>query len=667
MIGLELVVVLGVAVLLGNALGDRFRIAPPIVLLAFGALLGFVPALREVDLPPEAVLLIFLPVLLYWESLTTSLREIRRDLRGIILMSTVLVIGTAGAVAAVAHELGLAWGPAWVLGAAVAPTDATAVGVLAKSLPRRNVTLLRAESLINDGTALVVFGLAVGITVGEEHFTVPHVTGLFALSYVGGAAAGALTAWLVIKARRVFDDPLLGNVAMILTPFTAYLLAELIEASGVLAAVVAGLIMSQAGPRVAGAAMRRQAEESWSLATFLLNGSLFVLVGLQAQSAVRSLHGSDLTQALIAVGVVSAVVVARALRLQLHLPVPDPPPRPSPAAAPAPHELSRPGGHVDRGLPWCGVAGGGPVGTDDARLGRPLPRPGHDRLRHLRCHRDHAGRAGSAAADRGALGPAAPRHIGGGGAFPRRVDRHRGGPQGPSGSRRRAGHRPCRRRTHAPGVRDPPARRPRGRRTRPMPPTRRTSCATTGTTPRCVWPSWPTNAPPCSDCVTSTRSTTPCCVRSNVTSTSKKYGCPDAKPPSDRPRTGATMHTSPDESTREEVVSAYRAQLRAMTDGDTDALDALLDDGFTLTHITGYEQPKAEWLSQMRAGRFVYHGVAEKTVTVDVEGDTAHLVGRIVTDATVYGTHADWRLQLALTYTREGDTWTAVRSVATTW
>ncbi|MFD9193769.1 nuclear transport factor 2 family protein [Streptomyces phaeochromogenes] len=127
------------------------------------------------------------------------------------------------------------------------------------------------------------------------------------------------------------------------------------------------------------------------------------------------------------------------------------------------------------------------------------------------------------------------------------------------------------------------------------------------------------------------------------------------------------MHTTPDESTRDEVISAYRAQLQAMTDGDTGALDALLDDGFTLTHITGYEQPKAEWLAQMRAGQFVYHGVAEKTVTVDVEGDTAHLVGRIVTDATVYGTHADWRLQLALAYTREGDTWTAVRSVATTW
>ena len=127
------------------------------------------------------------------------------------------------------------------------------------------------------------------------------------------------------------------------------------------------------------------------------------------------------------------------------------------------------------------------------------------------------------------------------------------------------------------------------------------------------------------------------------------------------------MPATPDDSDREEILAAYRAHLRAMTDGDTDALDDLLDDGFTLTHITGYQQPKAEWLSQMRAGRFVYHGVIEKNVAVDVEGDTARLVGRIVTEATVYGTHADWPLQFTMNYARNGGTWTALRSVATTW
>jgi CPA1 family monovalent cation:H+ antiporter len=156
-LGLEMVVVVGVALLLCGALAQRFPIAPAISLLAAGVLIGFVPALREAQLPPEVVLLLFLPALLYWESLTTSLREIRSNLRIVVLVSTVLVVATAAAVAAIAHHiLGMAWGPAWVLGAAVAPTDATAVGVLARALPRRTVTVLRAESLVNDGTALVI-------------------------------------------------------------------------------------------------------------------------------------------------------------------------------------------------------------------------------------------------------------------------------------------------------------------------------------------------------------------------------------------------------------------------------------------------------------------------------------------------------------------------------
>jgi monovalent cation/hydrogen antiporter len=148
LLGLELVVVLGAAVLVCGVLARRFGVAPPVFLLACGAVLGFVPALRRVHLPPEVVLLPFLPALLYWESLTTSLREIRSNLRVIILLSTALVVATAATVAAVAHALGMPWGPAWVLGAAVAPTDATAAGVLARALPRRTVTVLRAESLV---------------------------------------------------------------------------------------------------------------------------------------------------------------------------------------------------------------------------------------------------------------------------------------------------------------------------------------------------------------------------------------------------------------------------------------------------------------------------------------------------------------------------------------
>ncbi|MHA4818237.1 Na+/H+ antiporter [Streptomyces aculeolatus] len=309
MLGLELVVAVGLAILVATLSAGRFRLPPSLLLLAAGVLLGFIPALRTVQLPPDVVLLLFLPVLLYWESLTTPLREIRRGLRGILLVGTLLVVATAAAVAALAHALGMPWGPAWVLGAALAPTDATAVGALAGLLPRRSLINLRAESLINDGTALVVYGLVVGVTVGEEHVTVPHVTWLFLVSYVGGAVLGALVAFLGVQVRSRLDDPLADNTAIILVPFTAYLLAELVEASGVLAVVVCGLVMSQVGPRVGQARQRRQTEETWSLATWLLNSALFVLVGLEAQTAVRGLTNSDLVDALIAVLAVSVMLI----------------------------------------------------------------------------------------------------------------------------------------------------------------------------------------------------------------------------------------------------------------------------------------------------------------------------------------------------------------------
>jgi CPA1 family monovalent cation:H+ antiporter len=308
-LGLELVVVLGVTILLCNLAAGRLRVAPPILLLACGALLGFVPDLRAVQLPPEVVLLLFLPALLYWESITISLQEIRSNLRGVVLLGTLLIIVTAGAVAVAVHALGLPWPVAWVLGAAVAPTDATAVGEFAKSLPHRDVTVLRAESLVNDGTALVVYGLAVGVTTGSEHLSFPHVGWLFVLAYGGGALSGVLVAYVVAPIRKRLEDRLLNNVAILVTPFAAYLLAESIHASGVLAVVTCGLIMGQLGPRVGRADTRQQTESFWSLSTFVLNGALFVLVGLDTQSAARGLSGTTLAKDVGMVGVVAVTLV----------------------------------------------------------------------------------------------------------------------------------------------------------------------------------------------------------------------------------------------------------------------------------------------------------------------------------------------------------------------
>jgi Na+/H+ antiporter len=308
-LGLEVVVAVGVAILLAYLVAPRLRLATPVVLLALGALLGYIPQMREAHLPPELVLLVLLPVLLYWESLTTSLREIRNNITSILLLSTALVLATAAAVAVTAHAFGMPWGPAWVLGAAVAPTDATAISALSRMLPRRQVTVLRAESLINDGTALVIFGVAVGATVGDQTVSAAGTSGLVLLAYGGGVTVGAAVAWVNIQLRRRLSDPLLGNLVMILAPFTAFLLSEFIHASGVIAVVVSGLIMSQAAPRIIRAQHRTQALAFWPLFTFIINGALFVFVGVELQSIGRTLTGAEFVRALGIVGTVSAVVI----------------------------------------------------------------------------------------------------------------------------------------------------------------------------------------------------------------------------------------------------------------------------------------------------------------------------------------------------------------------
>lgn len=309
--GLETVVLLGVTVLAGAILAPRVRVAAPLLLLVFGLVLGFVPQLRQIELPPETVLLIFLPVMLFWESLTTSLRSIRRDLRGIVLLSTLLVVATALAVAGVAHVLGLPWNAALILGAALAPPDATAVAALGRMLPRRNFMLLKAESLTNDGTALVLYAIAVGATLGGS-YTPVNIAVLFALSYVGGAVAGILVAGAAYLLLVRVRDPLIINIALLITPFAAFLLAEAVEASGVLAVVVAGLIISFTSSRISTAASRRQTESAWPLGSYLLNGALFVLIGLQVQAAVHEINARDVGRLLLStVAVWLALIIVR--------------------------------------------------------------------------------------------------------------------------------------------------------------------------------------------------------------------------------------------------------------------------------------------------------------------------------------------------------------------
>lgn len=309
---LDITVLVGLLVLAGALIAPRLRLPVPLAMLFLGVLAGFIPQVRDIHLPSEAVLVLFLPPLLFWESLTTSLRETRRDLRGILLLSTLLVVATAFGIAGIGTALGMSFGAALILGAALAPTDATAVAAMARTLPHRNMTLLRAESLINDGTALVLYTLAVGVTVGQETYSEWTITGLVALAYLGGAAVGAAAGWLSTLLLRGLPDSILNNAALVLVPFVAFLAAELIHASGVIAVVVAGLILSQSGPRVSTPQSRQQTFGFWSLTTFILNGALFVLIGIEAQSSLRAVPAAQIIPLLIlTIAAWAAVVVIR--------------------------------------------------------------------------------------------------------------------------------------------------------------------------------------------------------------------------------------------------------------------------------------------------------------------------------------------------------------------
>lgn len=331
--GLEVTVLLGLTILVGTLIAPRVRLALPLVLVILGLLLGFVPQLREVQLPPETVLLLFLPVMLFWESLTTSLRSIRRDFRYILPMSTVLVVASAFAVAGIGVLFGMPWEIALILGAAVAPPDATAVAALGRLLPRRMFMKLKAESLTNDGTALVLYAIAVSLALGGQ-ITPLSVTLDVLISYVGGIGAGVVVAALGYLLLRRTSSTIVINVALLLIPFTAFLAAEMVHASGVLAVVVAGLIVAYVSPRVTTASSRRQADAAWPFGVFLLNGALFVLIGLEVQYVAHEISAAAIGRlVLITLAVWATLLVVRYLFQLLNVPFQrQTGPRPAPGA-----------------------------------------------------------------------------------------------------------------------------------------------------------------------------------------------------------------------------------------------------------------------------------------------------------------------------------------------
>ena len=265
----------------------------PVTLVAGGAVIGFLPGVPSVELDPDLVLLIFLPPLLYGAAFFTSVRDLRRNAAAIALLSIPLVLVTMVAVAVVAHELiGIAWGPAFVLGAIVSPTDAVAPAEIMRRIgaPRRLVTIVEGENLTNDWTALVLYRFAVAAVVSGS-FSLWEAFPKFLATGVGGVVVGLLAGRLIREVRARIDDPPTEITISILSGYAAYLPAEELGLSGVIAAVTTGLYMGWHTPQLTTALMRLQGVAIWEILTFLLNAVLFLLVGLQLPGVIEGLSG----------------------------------------------------------------------------------------------------------------------------------------------------------------------------------------------------------------------------------------------------------------------------------------------------------------------------------------------------------------------------------------
>ena len=308
-----LLLVLMVAVGGLSVLAGTIRVPYPILLVLGGLVLGFLPGVPPAELPPDLVLVLFLPPLLYQAAFFSSPRDLRADARAITLLAVGLVLATMSAVAAAAHTVvdGLPWAAAFTLGAIVAPTDPLAATAIARRLgvPRRLVTVLEGESLVNDASALVAYRLAVAAVVAGS-FSLWGAGLQFVGRGIGGVAIGLAVGWLIAEARRRIEDPVVEIVLSVVTGYAAYLPAELMGASGVLAAVTAGLYVGWRAPELASPSTRLLGFSFWEVLVYLLNAVLFVLVGLQLHPILTGVSGSSAAVLLGQAALVSAVVIA---------------------------------------------------------------------------------------------------------------------------------------------------------------------------------------------------------------------------------------------------------------------------------------------------------------------------------------------------------------------
>jgi Na+/H+ antiporter len=295
-----------------NAVANWLKVPYPIPLVIGGLALGLVPGIPDVHLDPDLVLLVFLPPLLYSSAFFADLRSLRADARAISLNAIGLVLATAGAIAVIAHEMiGLPWAMSFVLGAIVSPTDPAAATAIMRRVgaPRRMVNVLEGESLFNDATALVAYKVAVGAAVGAG-VSASDTTLQFFGDVAGGIAIGLAVGWAIAEVRKRVTDVNTELSISLFSAYGAFIPAAELGFSGVLAVVTCGVYLGFRAPEIASPESRMQSYAMWSIITFLLNATLFILIGLQLPVIVDGLGGRSAGEVLGYAAVVCAAVIA---------------------------------------------------------------------------------------------------------------------------------------------------------------------------------------------------------------------------------------------------------------------------------------------------------------------------------------------------------------------
>lgn len=321
-IALTLVTLIAIAIA-GSVIAERYTVSTPLLLIVLGGAASYVPVVPEFELTPTIVLVGLLPPLLYASAIQTSLIDFTTNRRPIALLSIGLVVFTVGGVGAVVHALlPVSWPVAFALGAVVAPPDAVAASAVARrvGMPRRVVTILEGESLVNDATAIVTLRTAIAAMAGVV--SIWEIGLGFLLSAVGGSVVGLVVALVVGKIRWRLENDLADVAVSLLTPWVAYVLAEQIHIpgidarpSGVLAVVVAGLLLGHKSPAIQSATSRLFERTNWATLSFVLENSVFLLIGLQAKGIVADLADDDLGAGRIALVSVVVLVTIIALRM----------------------------------------------------------------------------------------------------------------------------------------------------------------------------------------------------------------------------------------------------------------------------------------------------------------------------------------------------------------